>query len=323
MFNVLGLPKVRENSTDVAVLEHLSKEHEVIPYILAYREKSKLVSTYLKPFLEKQINGVIYGRLNQLGSASGRWSSADPNKQNIPTDADMRSLFIASPGCMLIDSDYSQIEGVVFAHCSQDPILLKTYREGGDIHTATSEKLGVPRKLAKVCNFAIIYGCFENTLSENMKKEGFDYSKTDARKFKDDFWKLYREGEKFVNGVKHSLHREGHVSTIFGRRRYFPEIFEADGVQRYAIEREAVNHVVQGTAADILKYAIVDVDAAFEITKLGNILFPIQDEILGEAEEGKAHEALQIMERRMRDTKILSVPLLTEGKIGRNWAEVH
>lgn len=323
LFDDLNLRTIKGRSVDVNVLQEL-KAHPIPKMMLEYRELEKIRGTYLEPLLERQRNGRIYTSLNQLGTETGRFSSNSPNMQNIPVDSSIRSLFIASEGMLLLDYDYSQIEGRVFAHASQDKTLLEYYRNDGDIHTATSEKLGIPRKLAKVINFAIIYGAGPRQLSTSMQKEGFTYSEDDARDMIRGFWKTYRGGAKWAEGIKAQAHREKQVFTVFGRRRIFPDIDQLDRYQMFSAEREAVNFVIQGTAADVIKYALVDVYAKLKAAGFpAHPILTVHDELLFEGSEANLEYADPIIKDSMQNAVSLSLPLLVEGKKGLNWAEVH
>lgn len=324
LFDELDLPTVKARSVDVNTLQELKDKHIVPSLMLEYREAEKLRSTYLEPLLERQIGGRIYTSLNQLGTESGRFSSNSPNMQNVPLDASIRKLFVASEGMVLLDYDYSQIEGRVFAHVSQDPILLEYYRNGGDIHTATSEKLGIPRKLAKTINFAIIYGAAPRKLSEIMQKEGFSYNEVEARDMIRSFWRLYKGGSKWVDKVKSELYREKQIFTVYGRRRIFPELDTSDRYLQFSIEREAANFVIQGTAADIMKFALVSCyNSLKEADFPAYLLLQVHDELLFEGTEARYEESDMIIRDKMISAAALKVPLLIEGKKGKNWAEVH
>jgi DNA polymerase-1 len=338
LFNTLELPEHKGRSTDIETLEYLRGSHVVVDNMMVFREKEKLKSTYLLPLREKSVNARIYTSFNQLGPETGRFSSNNPNLQNIPAtvrdkktkgidlvkDPGIRQLFIPTPGWVFFDADYSQIEGRIFAHVSGDPVLTKYYREGGDIHTATSEKLGIDRSLAKCINFAIIYGAYAKKLVEIMLKAGYTYEVKEAKDMIKAFWSTYKVGHRWVINVKETLRTERAAYTVFGRRRRFLDINTADELQQFSMEREAVNFAIQGTAADIMKFAMVDVSKALK--KAGDfayILLTVHDELLFEVLPEYKDLTELIVKNRMRDCVTLSVPLEVEGRFGTNWAEVH
>jgi DNA polymerase I len=324
LFDELKLRSFGGRSVDVNILQELKDDHPIPKLMLEYRELEKLRSTYLEPLLTKHVNGRIFTSLNQLGTETGRFSSSRPNMQNVPIDPSIRKLFIASEGMLLFDYDYSQIEGRVFAHMSQDKTLLEYYRNGGDIHAATSEKLGIPRKLAKTINFAIIYGAAPRKLSESMQKEGFSYDVDAARDMIKNFWKLYSGGSRWSYNLKKNLHKTQSVFTEFGRRRTFPDINQSDKFLAFSMEREAVNFAIQGTAADIMKYALV---GSYKALKLANWpaypLLTVHDEILFEGTEERHEQADRIIRSQMIGASNLSLPMEVEGKKGLNWSECH
>jgi DNA polymerase-1 len=324
LFDEIGLRTLHGRSVDVNTLQELKNDHIVPKLMLDYRELDKLRGTYLEPMLAKHVNGRIFTSLNQLGTESGRFSSSRPNMQNIPADPEIRKLFIATEGMLLLDYDYSQIEGRVFAHVSQDKTLLEYYRKGGDIHTATSDKLGIPRKLAKIINFAIIYGAAPRRLSDIMQKEGFIFDEQEARGMIRNFWKLYKGGNEWSKKLKETLHTNNTVFTIYGRRRIFPDINTVDNYTAFSMEREAVNHVIQGTAADIMKYALVGTHKVLKALNFpAYALLQIHDELLFEGYETEYEQADRIIRHQMEAAAILDVPLIVDGKKGLNWAEVH
>jgi DNA polymerase-1 len=324
LFDELRLRSFGGRSVDVNTLQELKDDHPIPKLMLEYRELEKLRSTYLEPLLTKNTNGRIFTSLNQLGTETGRFSSSRPNMQNVPIDPSIRKLFIASEGMFLLDYDYSQIEGRVFAHMSQDKTLLEYYRNGGDIHAATSEKLGIPRKLAKTINFAIIYGAAPKKLSESMQKEGFSYDVEAARDMIKNFWKLYSGGSRWAYNLKKELHKNKTVFTEFGRRRTFPDINLSDKFIVFSMEREAVNFAIQGTAADIMKYALVGSYKALKLAKFPAYpLLTVHDEILFEGTEERYEQADRIIRSQMIGASDLSLPMEVEGKKGLNWAEVH
>jgi DNA polymerase-1 len=324
LFDELKLRPVGGRSVDVNTLQELKDDHPIPRLMLEYRELEKLRSTYLEPLMTKNVNGRVFTSLNQLGTETGRFSSSKPNMQNVPIDPSIRKLFVASDGMLLLDYDYSQIEGRVFAHVSQDKTLLEYYRNGGDIHAATSEKLGIPRKLAKTINFAIIYGAAPRKLSESMQKEGFSYDPDQAKDMIRNFWKLYSGGSKWAYNLKKDLHKEKAVFTAFGRRRTFPDIAISDKFMAFSMEREAVNFVIQGTAADIMKYALVGCYKALKLTNFpAHPLLTVHDEILFEGTEEKYEQADRIIRYQMVAASNLTLPMEVEGKKGQNWAECH
>ncbi|MEK6860523.1 MAG: DNA polymerase [Nanoarchaeota archaeon] len=345
LYEDLGLPEQKNYknktegglTTDVTALHSLKDLHIVPNLLLQFRELDHLRSTYLESPLKQQVSGRLYTHFNQTVE-SGRFSSSNPNLQNIDNDESIRSLFIPSEGMCFIDADYSQIEGRVVAHLSQDPVLLEYYRQGGDIHTATSEKLGIERKLSKVINFAIIYGCNPWKLTQIMGKEGYDYSAKDAKELHSSFWSNYCGIKKWREREIEKAHRTKQTFTLYGRRRLFPNINEygqeittpwgKPGFQNekiiQGIEREVISTQVQGSSADIMKFGMVDVDHAFKLrNNIAHLLLTVHDELLAECYPENAEEVKFIMKNRMEDCVSLSLPLVVEVKQGLNWSQVH
>jgi DNA polymerase-1 len=322
------------------VLHSLKDKHPMVEFMLKYRELEKQRSAYLDPLiLCVDTDGRIRPSWNQLGTESGRFTAKNPAFQTIPNDPEIRCIFIPAPGMVMIDVDYSQIEGRFAAHISQDPVLLEYYRNGGDIHDATSQKLGIGRPLAKVINFAIIYGCQPYKLMQIMGEKGFSFSKKEAQEMWNNFWKLYKGLKDWKDYTIDELHETKQIQTIYGRRRLFPNINEYGeeytddwGRVRFTnerniegMEREALNHVVQGSAADFMKMGMADVDEALMMAGgFCHLLATIHDELMFECEPERVEEAKLIIGNRMRDAGWLSVPMLIEIKEStKGWHDCH
>ncbi len=336
LFEKLKLPpkKMRKKlpSTESSVLLELLDKHPIIEKVLKYRELSKMKGTYLFPLvnLPNQETGRLHSSFNQTGTATGRLSSSEPNLQNIPIRGEwgkkIRKGFIAEASYLFISADYSQIELRILAHLSGEDNLLKAFQEGRDIHTETAKAIFKTetidenlRRLAKAVNYGIIYGMSEFGLAEGMR-----ISKEEAKKFMEDYFALYprvREWrEKVVNGAKEN----GIVRTLFGRIRPIPEILSNHRLEQELGQRLAVNSTVQGSAADIIKKAMVEIDRELEERGFrGGLLVQVHDELLFEIEEERVEEAKELIKEKMEKVISLSSPLVVNIGVGKDWLSAH
>ncbi len=338
LFDELGLPVIKKTktarSTDHEVLEELALMHPLPQAILELRSVSKLKSTYLDA-LPREVNadtGRIHTRYNQLVAATGRLSSSDPNLQNIPIRTEMgrkvREAFVPESGWSMLAADYSQIELRVLAHLSRDPALVDAFSTGADVHVQTACALfGVApeqvskemRAQAKTVNFAVLYGQTQFALARNLKIE-----RKDAQRYIDAFFEKYAGVSSFLNGVVEQARQNGFVTTLLGRRRTLPDIRSSNHRLRAAAERIARNTPIQGTAADIMKVAMVRIQAEIERRALDSrMLLTVHDELVFEspAEERDSLEALVV--EHMQEAIPLSVPLPVERSWGSNWGAAH
>ncbi len=335
LFDKLGLPPVKKTktgySTNADVLEKLKNKHPIVPAIMDYRMLTKLKSTYADGLL-KQIrdDGRIHTTFQNLVTATGRLSSTEPNLQNIPvrTDlgAEIRKMFIPREGCVLVDADYSQIELRVLAHIARDENMANAFRSGMDVHTVTaSQVFGVApedvtplqRRHAKAVNFGIVYGISEFSLSEDI-----GVSRYEAKEYIENYLTNYRGVRAYMRSVVENARETGYTETMFGRRRYIPELKSSNFNVRSGAERMTLNTPIQGTAADLIKLAMIRVDAALRKTfPEAKLLLQVHDELIVECPEGIAHDVAKLVSYEMERVATLSVPLLAEAKIGKSWYE--
>ncbi len=340
LFNKLNLPKPvkygkgKTVSTAVEVLEELSSEHEVPKLVLDYRQLSKLKSTYVDalPALLNQCTKRLHTTFNQTGTATGRLSSTNPNLQNIPIRTELgreiRAAFIAEPGSVLLSADYSQIELRLLAHFSEDSLLVEAFRRGDDIHSLTaSQVFGVPpmlidaehRRRAKAVNFGIVYGLSPFGLAQQLGIE-----QKEARKFIEAYFEKYNGVRKFIDRVLDETRREQKVKTLFGRTRPIPDINSKNANMRGFAERTAVNTPLQGTAADLIKLAMIRLDEELRSRKLkSKMLLQVHDELLFEVPEDEVEIMRELVREKMENVRPLSVPLLVEAGVGPNWRDVE
>jgi DNA polymerase-1 len=342
LFDKLQLPvtkrtgKTRTASTAVEVLEELALGHELPRLILEWRALSKLKGTYIDalPQLVHPETGRVHTTFNQAVAATGRLSSSDPNLQNIPIRTELgreiRRAFVAEPGCVLISADYSQIELRVLAHLAGDPNLIEAFRTGEDIHDRTAAAVfGADstldryelRRRAKIINYALLYGKTAFTLSKDI-----GVTQQAAQAFIDAYFAGFPEVRRFIDQTLTRARETGVVSTMFGRRRPVPEITSRNGQIRAAAERVAVNLPIQGTAADILKRAMIDVHAALGSDSHGQrwrarMILTVHDELVFEARKEAAEEIAALVRERMEHAADLAVPLTVELGVGENWKE--
>jgi DNA polymerase-1 len=340
LFNKLGLPKPvkygkgKTISTAVDVLEGLAEEHEVPRLVLEYRQLTKLKSTYVDalPALLSSSTGRLHTTFGQTGTATGRLSSTNPNLQNIPVRTELgreiRAAFTAEPGHVLLAADYSQIELRLLAHFSKDSLLLEAYRTGLDIHTLTaSQVFGVPplmvtpdhRRAAKVVNFGIVYGLSPFGLSQNLKIET-----SEAKRFIDAYFEKYSGVRAFIDRTLEEARRDSKVATLFGRIRPIPDINSRNGNLRGFAERTAVNTPLQGTAADLIKIAMIRIDAAIRERDLkSRMTLQVHDELVFEVPEQEVEIMKSLVREYMEGVHPLAVPLLVEMGVGPNWRDME
>jgi DNA polymerase-1 len=340
LFNKLNLPKPvkygkgKTISTAVDVLEGLAESHDVPRMVLEYRQLTKLKSTYVDalPALLNPASGRLHTTFGQTGTATGRLSSANPNLQNIPIRTELgreiRAAFTAEPGHVLLAADYSQIELRLLAHFSKDPLLVEAYRRGDDIHTLTaSQVFGVPplmvtpdhRRQAKVVNFGIVYGLSAFGLSQNLGIEPGE-----AKQFINAYFERYGGVRAFIDRTLDEARREGKVKTLFGRVRPIPDINSKNANLRGFAERTAVNTPLQGTAADLIKIAMIRIDAALRERGLkSRMTLQVHDELVFEVPEGEIEVMRTLVREQMEKVQTLIVPLLVEIGVGSNWRDLE
>jgi len=313
--------KTQLGSVDAKFLEHYKEKCPEIKQLLAYRKYNKILSTFIPALTPKEGNK-IYAQFRQSGTTSGRFSSSNPNLQNIPrvTDEfDIRSCFIAGKGNVLIGLDYSQIELRVAAHLSQEPNMLNIYLNNGDIHQLTADACICSRQKAKTINFAMLYGIYFKALAELLK-----VSEQEAIKYVSLYWKKYPQLAKFITQTKKDAMKQGYLETICGRKRHMSAEFgDKEEFKKGAELRSMTNAVIQGSAADILKLAMIEIYQPLKDLG-GSIIMTIHDELVCEVPEKIAEKAYKLIKEKMLlAAKILSVPMKVEGGIGKTWSEIH
>ena len=333
LFEKLGLPPVKKTktgySTNADVLEKLKDKHPIIPAIMDYRMLTKLKSTYAEGLLKVICeDGRIRTSFENLVTATGRLSSKEPNLQNIPvrTDlgAEIRKMFVPKDGYVLVDADYSQIELRVLAHIAQDPVMCDAFNSGLDIHTATAAQVfGVPmenvtslqRRHAKAVNFGIVYGISEFSLAEDI-----GVSRWEAKEYIDNYLTNYAGVRKYMKDVVVNARESGYTETMFGRKRYIPELKASNFNIRSGAERIALNTPIQGTAADLIKLAMIRVENALnEKFPEAELLLQVHDELIVECPEELAPQVSKLISAEMEGVAKLNVPLLAEAKYGKSW----
>jgi DNA polymerase I len=340
LFNKLALPipvkygKGKKISTAVDVLEGLAEDHEVPRMVLEYRQLTKLKSTYIDalPALIRSQSGRVHTTFGQTGTATGRLSSTNPNLQNIPIRTELgreiRAAFIAEPGHVLLAADYSQIELRLLAHYSKDKLLVEAFRRADDIHTLTaSQVFGVPplmvtpdhRRMAKVVNFGIVYGLSAFGLSQKLGIETGE-----AKKFIEAYFEKYSGVRAFIDATLEQTRRDQKVKTLFGRIRPIPDINSKNATQRGFAERTAVNTPLQGTAADLIKLAMIRIDDEITKQKLkSRMTLQVHDELVFEVPESEVETMKPLVREPMENAHPLDVPLLVEIGVGPNWRDME
>jgi DNA polymerase-1 len=338
LFEKLKLPggkrlkKSGQYSTDASVLEALAEKHDLPRKIIEYRTRAKLKSTYidaLPKFIQPE-TGRLHTTFNQTVARTGRLSSSNPNLQNIPIDDEfgvrIRSAFVAAPGCRLISADYSQIELRVLAHLSQDPLLIEAFTRNEDIHARTAlEIFSVPhalqnhehRRMAKAINYGVIYGLSSFGLAGRTGT-----SRTEAQRYIDTYFERYSKVKDYLDGLVEQARTTGRVRTAFGRLRPIPEINSGDVQARNRAEREAMNTPLQGTAADLMKLAMVKAQAHLKREQMRTrMILTVHDELVFEAPEAELDRAKEIVREEMEGAYAMRVPLKVDLGVGQNWKE--
>ncbi len=337
LFERLMLPAGKKTktgwSTNAAVLDKLRGKHPIIEQILDYRTLTKLKSTYADGLLKEiSADGRIHTNFQMTVTATGRLSSTEPNLQNIPVrrelGAQIRKMFVASPGKVLVDADYSQIELRLLAHIANDETMIAAFRSGEDIHAVTaSQVFGVPlaevtplqRSHAKAVNFGIVYGISAFSLAQDI-----GVFQSEAKAYMDSYFAKYHGVREYMTRVVEQAKADGYVTTLFGRRRDLPELKSSNFNLRSFGERVALNMPIQGTAADIIKAAMVRVDARMRAEKLqARLLLQVHDELIVECPAEEAETVKAILVDEMEHVVDYRVPLLVDAKIGASWAEAH
>ena len=326
--------KTGQYVTSEEVLQQLKNKHEIVADILEHRGLKKLIGTYIDA-LPKLINprtGHIHTSFNQTITATGRLSSSDPNLQNIPIRGEdgkeIRKAFIPEPGCLFFSADYSQIELRVMAHLSQDPQMIEVFREGKDLHAATAaniykkpieEVTRDERTKSKRANFGIIYGITVFGLAERL-----DIPRDEAKMLIDGYFQTFPEVHDYMEKSKEVARKQGYVTTLFGRRRYLPDINSANSVVRGFAERNAINAPIQGTAADIIKVAMIHIFQRFKAEGIkSKMILQVHDELNFSVYPDEKEKVERIVLEEMQNAFHMSVPLVADSGFGENWLEAH
>ena len=326
--------KTGQYVTSEEVLQQLKNKHEIVADILEHRGLKKLIGTYIDA-LPKLINprtGHIHTSFNQTITATGRLSSSDPNLQNIPIRGEdgkeIRKAFIPEPGCLFFSADYSQIELRVMAHLSQDPQMIEVFREGKDLHAATAaniykkpieEVTRDERTKSKRANFGIIYGITVFGLAERL-----DIPRDEAKMLIDGYFETFPQVHDYMEKSKEIARQQGYVTTLFGRRRYLPDINSANSVVRGFAERNAINAPIQGTAADIIKVAMIHICQRFKAEGIkSKMILQVHDELNFSVYPDEKEKVERIVLEEMQNAFHMSVPLVADSGFGENWLEAH
>ena len=326
--------KTGQYVTSEEVLQQLKNKHEIVADILEHRGLKKLIGTYIDA-LPKLINprtGHIHTSFNQTITATGRLSSSDPNLQNIPIRGEdgkeIRKAFIPEPGCLFFSADYSQIELRVMAHLSQDPQMIEVFREGKDLHAATAaniykkpieEVTRDERTKSKRANFGIIYGITVFGLAERL-----DIPRDEAKMLIDGYFQTFPEVHDYMEKSKEIARKQGYVTTLFGRRRYLPDINSANSVVRGFAERNAINAPIQGTAADIIKVAMIHIFQRFKAEGIkSKMILQVHDELNFSVYPEEKEKVERIVIEEMQNAFHMAVPLVADSGFGENWLEAH
>ena len=338
LFDKLGLPAARKTktgrSTDAKVLEELAQKHDIAGLLLHYRQLAKLEGTYLSGLIDliDQKEGKIYTTLNQAATATGRLSSSDPNLQNIPIRMEegrrIRRAFVpGGNGKIYFAADYSQVELRILAHLSQDPILVEAFKGGEDIHRRTAAEVNgidleevtpLMREKAKAVNFGIIYGSSDYGLAQGLK-----IARSEAKAYIDSYFERYSGVREYMDRIIAETRDKGYVTTILNRRRYLPEINSSNHNTRSFAERMALNTPIQGSAADIIKMAMIKIDEIIEGGGFkAEMLLQIHDELLFQIDQGELDFFAPLIQKEMEEAYDLTVPLKVDLKWGPNWEEL-
>ncbi len=335
LFDKLGLPPVKKTktgySTNVEVLEKLRGQHDIIDLILEYRQYAKLKSTYVDGLTKViQEDGRIRTSFQNTVTATGRLSSTEPNMQNIPVrtelGAKLRYMFVAAPGHMLVDADYSQIELRLLAHIADDKTMQKAFLSGEDIHTATaSQVFGTPvgevthemRRRAKAVNFGIVYGISDFSLSQDI-----GVARWEAKEYMDRYFETFHGVREYMDRVVVQAKETGYVATLMGRRRWLPELKSANHNLRAFGERVALNMPIQGTAADVIKLAMIRVRNALRSEGLqAKLILQVHDELIVECPEEETEKVKELLTREMEGAVQYAVPMKADSAAGKSWGE--
>ena len=335
LFDKLGLPPVKKTktgySTNVEVLEKLRGQHDIIDCILEYRQYAKLKSTYVDGLIKViEEDGRIRTSFQNTVTATGRLSSTEPNLQNIPVrtelGARLRYMFVAGPGNVLVDADYSQIELRILAHMADDKTMQAAFMSGEDIHTATAAQVfGVPveevshemRRRAKAVNFGIVYGISAFSLSDDIK-----VSVAEAKEYMERYLATFSGVAAYQSNVVEEAKEKGYVSTLMGRRRWLPELKSANHNLRSFGERVALNMPIQGTAADVIKLAMIRVRDAIRAEGLkAQLILQVHDELIVECPEEEAERVKALLTREMVGVVDYTVPMKADSAAGKSWGE--
>ena len=325
--------KTGQYSTSEEVLMALKEKHAIVGLILDFRELKKLISTYISA-LPSYIapDGKIHTTYNQTVTATGRLSSSNPNLQNLPIRSErgrfIREAVIPDEGCLFLSADYSQIELRLMAHFSQDEHMLAAFRSGQDIHAATAARIyGKPieeitkdqRRKAKTANFGIIYGISAFGLAQQL-----DCSRAEAKQLIDDYFAAFPRVISYIESQKELARQKGYAETLFGRKRYLPDITSQNATVRSFAERNAVNAPIQGTAADIIKMAMVSIHRRFKEENLkAQMIMQVHDELNFNVPVNEVEQVREIVVNEMQNAVHLSIPLIAECGVGKNWLEAH
>ena len=340
LFGVMHLdPKAKKTKggqyvTSEEVLQSIKERHPIISKILEYRELKKLLSTYIDalPALIDPGTGKIHTTYNQTVTATGRLSSSNPNMQNLPIRSErgqlIRKAVVADAGCLFVSADYSQIELRLMAHLSGDRHMIEAFRAGDDIHAATAAKIfdcpisevsREQRRRAKTANFGIIYGISAFGLSQQL-----ECSRQEAKQLIDDYFAAFPGVMRYIEQQKEQVRQNGYAETLFGRKRFLPDIYSQNNTVRSFAERNAVNAPIQGTAADIIKIAMVRIDRRLQEEGLrAQMIMQVHDELNFNVPQDEAERVRQLVVEEMQGVVELSVPLIAECGIGHNWLEAH
>ena len=335
LFDKLGLPPVKKTktgySTSAEVLEKLRGRHPIVEAVLDYRQLAKLKSTYVDGLMKVIApDGRIHTSFQNTVTATGRLSSTEPNLQNIPVrtelGAELRRMFVAPEGKVLVDADYSQIELRLLAHIAGDAHMIAAFRSGEDIHTVTaSQVFGVPpesvthemRRRAKAVNFGIVYGISDFSLSQDI-----GVTRAEAKEYMEKYFEKYSGVHAYMTRVVEQAKENGWVSTLMGRRRWLPELKSSNFNLRSFGERVALNMPIQGTAADIIKLAMIKVrDRLLSEGLEARLVLQVHDELIVECPECETERVKELLEGEMEHVVELALPLTAEAHAGRSWAE--
>ena len=333
LFEKMGLPKSKKTkkgySTSAQTLEKLKGYHEIIDMILDYRAFSKLKSTYIDGIINLITEkGRVHSSFNQIETRTGRISSTEPNLQNIPVRTErgrkLRKYFKAKEGCVLVDADYSQIELRVMAHISGDKNMISAFKNGDDIHAITASQIfGIPvsmvtsemRFRSKAVNFGILYGMGAFSLAQDLK-----ISRYEAQNYINRYLEHYSGVDEYMKNIIEKAKENGYAETIFKRRRYLPELNSTNHILRAFGERVARNMPIQGSAADIIKIAMINVYKKLNEQKLkSKLILQVHDELIVEAFENEAKKVKEVLKTEMENAVKLKIPLEVHIAVGKTW----